>query len=225
MSMLQSFFEIGCDKSLFEGLNISRETELCEEYMGKFPVVSISLKGVEGASYPSACDAMRYIVGMEVSRFSFFSESEKFTQEDKRMYNALVNVENGLFIMSESVLMVSLQTLTKLLEKHYGVKVLVLIDEYDVPLDKAFQYGYYDKMILLIRNLFGNVLKSNNSLFFAVLTGCLRISKESIFTGLNNLKIFSITNVPFDEYFGFTDDKVKELLEYYKLSEHYPSIR
>lgn len=225
MSMLQSFFEVGCDKSIFEGLDISREAELCEEYMGKFPVISISLKGVEGASYTSACDAMRYIIGMEASRFSFLAESEKLTQEDKRMYSALVEVNNGLFTMSESVLVSSLQTLTKLLEKHYGVKVLVLIDEYDVPLDKAFQYGYYDKMILLIRNLFSNVLKSNNSLFFAVLTGCLRISKESIFTGLNNLKIFSITNVAFDEYFGFTDDEVKDLLEYYNLSEHYPSIR
>ena len=225
MSMLQSFFEIGCDKAIFEGLDISRETELCEKYMGKFPVISISLKGVEGASYTSACDAMRYIIGMEASRFSFLAESEKLTQEDKRMYSALVEVNNGLFTMSESVLVASLQTLTKLLEKHYGVKVLVLIDEYDVPLDKAFQYGYYEKMILLIRNLFSNVLKSNNSLFFAVLTGCLRISKESIFTGLNNLKIFSITNVAFDEYFGFTDDEVKELLEYYNLSEHYPSIR
>lgn len=168
---------------------------------------------------------MRYIIGMEASRFSFLAESEKLTQEDKRMYRALVEVNNGLFTMSESVLVSSLQTLTKLLEKHYGVKVLVLIDEYDVPLDKAFQYGYYDKMILLIRNLFSNVLKSNNSLFFAVLTGCLRISKESIFTGLNNLKIFSITNVAFDECFGFTDDEVKDLLEYYNLSEHYPSIR
>ena len=225
MSMLQSFFEIGCDKAIFDGLDISREAEFCEEYMGKFPVISISLKGVEGASYTSACDAMRYIIGMEASRFSFLAEREKLTQEDKSMYSALVEVKNGLFTMSESVLVASLQTLTKLLEKHYGVKVLVLIDEYDVPLDKAFQYGYYDKMILLIRNMFSNVLKSNNSLFFAVLTGCLRISKESIFTGLNNLKIFSITNVAFDEYFGFTDDEVKELLDYYNLSEHYPSIR
>lgn len=225
MSMLQSFFEIGCDQTLFEGLNISRETELCEKYMGKFPVISISLKAVEGADYEGACEALCYIIASEAQRFNFLLENPELTDEDKELYRSITKLENGKYTMSEGTLVTSLQILTRLLEKHYGTKVMVLIDEYDVPLDKAFQNGYYEKMVLLIRNLFGNVLKGNDSLYFAVLTGCLRISKESIFTGLNNLKIFSITNVRFDEYFGFTDSEVKELLDYYNLSEHLPSIR
>lgn len=225
MSMLQSFFEIGCDQTLFEGLNISRETELCEKYMGKFPVISISLKAVEGADYEGACEALCYIIASEAQRFNFLLENPELTDKDKELYRSITKLENGKYTMSEGTLVTSLQILTRLLEKHYGTKVMVLIDEYDVPLDKAFQNGYYEKMVLLIRNLFGNVLKGNDSLYFAVLTGCLRISKESIFTGLNNLKIFSITNVRFDEYFGFTDREVKELLDYYNLSEHLPSIR
>lgn len=225
MSMLQSFFEIGCDKTLFDGLNISRDKEFCEEYMGKFPVISISLKGVEGADYEGACEALRYIIGSEALRFSYLLESPNLTEEDKALYRSIIKLEDGRYNMAEGTLLTSLQILTKILEKHYGTKTMVLIDEYDVPLDKAFQNGYYEQMVLLIRNLFNNVLKSNDSLYFAVLTGCLRISKESIFTGLNNLKIFSITNVRFDEYFGFTDQEVKELLEYYGLSEHFSSIK
>ena len=225
MSMLQSFFEIGCDKTLFDGLNISRDKEFCEEYMGKFPVISISLKGVEGADYEGACEALRYIIGSEALRFSYLLESPNLTEEDKALYRSIIKLEDGRYNMAEGTLLTSLQILTKILEKHYGTKTLVLIDEYDVPLDKAFQNGYYEQMVLLIRNLFSNVLKSNDSLYFAILTGCLRISKESIFTGLNNLKIFSITNVRFDEYFGFTDQEVKELLEYYGLSEHFSSIK
>ncbi|MDD7114571.1 MAG: AAA family ATPase [Lachnospiraceae bacterium] len=225
MSMLQSFFEIGCDKTLFDGLNISRDKEFCEEYMGKFPVISISLKGVEGADYEGACEALRYIIGSEALRFSYLLESPNLTEEDKALYCSIIKLEDGRYNMAEGTLLTSLQILTKILEKHYGTKTMVLIDEYDVPLDKAFQNGYYEQMVLLIRNLFSNVLKSNDSLYFAVLTGCLRISKESIFTGLNNLKIFSITNVRFDEYFGFTDQEVKELLEYYGLSEHFSSIK
>lgn len=225
MSMLQSFFEIGCDKTLFDGLNISRDKEFCEEYMGKFPVISISLKGVEGADYEGACEALRYIIGSEALRFSYLLESPNLTEEDKALYRSIIKLEDGRYNMAEGTLLTSLQILTKILEKHYGTKTMVLIDEYDVPLDKAFQNGYYEQMVLLIRNLFSNVLKSNDSLYFAVLTGCLRISKESIFTGLNNLKIFSITNVRFDEYFGFTDQEVKELLEYYGLSEHFSSIK
>ena len=225
MSMLQSFFEIGCDKTLFDGLNISRDKEVCEEYMGKFPVISISLKGVEGADYEGACEALRYIIGSEALRFSYLLESPNLTEEDKALYRSIIKLEDGRYNMAEGTLLTSLQILTKILEKHYGTKTMVLIDEYDVPLDKAFQNGYYEQMVLLIRNLFSNVLKSNDSLYFAVLTGCLRISKESIFTGLNNLKIFSITNVRFDEYFGFTDQEVKELLEYYGLSEHFSSIK
>lgn len=225
MSMLQSFFEIGCDKTLFDGLNISRDKEVCEEYMGKFPVISISLKGVEGADYEGACEALRYIIGSEALRFSYLLESPNLTEEDKALYCSIIKLEDGRYNMAEGTLLTSLQILTKILEKHYGTKTMVLIDEYDVPLDKAFQNGYYEQMVLLIRNLFSNVLKSNDSLYFAVLTGCLRISKESIFTGLNNLKIFSITNVRFDEYFGFTDQEVKELLEYYGLSEHFSSIK
>lgn len=228
MSMLQAFFEIGCDRTLFEGLRIAQEKELCDAYMGQFPVVSISLKSVDGLTFGSACSAMRSVIGNEAMRFHFLKESPVLTEEEKVRYRQLIEIDKTgreVYAMSDATLSVSLQTLTALLSKHYGCKVILLIDEYDVPLDKAFQAGYYDEMVSLIRNLLGNVLKTNKNLQFAVLTGCLRISKESIFTGLNNLNVLSITDVHFDEYFGFTDNEVKELLDYYGLSEHYASIR
>lgn len=227
MNMLKSFFEIGCDKNLFQGLSISKEKELCENYMGQFPVIFISLKGVEGLFFDAACKGLANIIGMEALRFSFLKDSPKLTEDEKALYSGYTHVKEGNFTTASNIdsLAASLKRLSALLEKHYEKKVILLIDEYDVPLDKAFQYGYYEEMVSLMRNLLGNVLKTNSSLYFAVLTGCLRISKESIFTGLNNLKVMSITNAQFDEYFGFTDSEVKEMLEYYGLSEHYDSVK
>lgn len=226
MSMLKSFFEIGSDGALFEGLNIAQEAELCCEYMGKFPVIYITLKGVDGASFSAAKEILRFVTGVEAGRFSFLADSDKLTEAQKMSYRALVEVNaDGNYSMSDTALEHSLLTLTSLLWKHYGTKVIVLIDEYDVPLDKAFQSGFYDEMLQLLRNFLGNVLKTNDSLQFAVLTGCLRISKESIFTGLNNLRVNTITDALYDEYFGFTDADVKKLLEYYRLSAHYDQIK
>lgn len=226
MNMLQSFLEIGCDKSLFNGLKVSREKELCEEYMGKFPVISLTLKNVEGLNFESARKSLKNTLGMEAWRLSALAESSRLTEEEKNSYKALTVVDDhGDFKMSDATMEKALLILTVLLEKHYGKKAVLLIDEYDVPLDKAFQYGYYDEMVSLIRNMFGNVLKTNSSLFFAVLTGCLRIAKESIFTGLNNFNVFSITSVQFDEFFGFTDDEVAEMLKYFGLSDYHETIR
>ena len=230
MSILKTFFEIGCDKKLFQGLKISEEKELCEKYMGQFPVISVSLKGGEGRSFEFAREALKGVIGDEARRFSFLSNSENLSEKDKAAYERLVEISTetgngGIYAMSENVLVSGLLTLSALLHKHYGKKVILLIDEYDVPLDKAFQYGYYEEMVSLIRNLLGNALKTNTSLYFAVLTGCLRISRESIFTGLNNLKVMSITNVQFDEYFGFTDSEVKEMLNSYGLADHFDSVK
>ena len=226
MSMLKAFFEIGGDSALFEGLKISEKKELCEKYMGQFPVISISLKSVEGLSFEAAKKALKDILGVEAGRFYFLTKSSKLTAEEIESYKALLRVgETGDFLMSDTAMEKALLRLSSLLCKHYGKQVILLIDEYDVPLDKAFQYGYYDEMVSLIRNMFGNALKTNPNLYFAVLTGCLRISKESIFTGLNNLKVLTLTDVRFDEYFGFTDTEVKDMLEYYGLSEHYGEVK
>lgn len=226
MSMLKAFFEIGGDSALFEGLKISEKKELCEKYMGQFPVISISLKSVEGLSFEAAKKALKDILGVEAGRFYFLTKSSKLTNEEIESYKALLRVgETGDFLMSDTAMEKALLRLSLLLHKHYDKQVILLIDEYDVPLDKAFQYGYYDEMVSLIRNMFGNALKTNPNLFFAVLTGCLRISKESIFTGLNNLKVLTLTDVRFDEYFGFTDTEVKDMLEYYGLSEHYGEVK
>lgn len=223
MSMLKCFFEIGSEPALFDGLGIMQEKNLCEEYMGKFPVISISLKSVDGLKCESAIAALRTVIGNEAGRFRFLRESSKLDEDDKNSYNQLVNVEikgNTKYNMTDAVLTDSLQTLSQLLAKHYDQKVILLIDEYDVPLDKAFQAGYYDEMVSLIRNLLGNVLKTNDSLYFAVLTGCLRISKESIFTGLNNLKVHTISDTRYDEFFGFTNADVDEMLRFYDLSSY-----
>lgn len=225
MSMLKAFFEIGSDRALFDGLKIAQETELCEKYMGKFPVVSITLKSVDGLNYKDAYTALRRVIGREASRFSFLAESRHLLPGEKAMYHALTCVKDGAFMMSEEVLTDSIRTLSELLAKHYSSKVILLIDEYDVPLDKAFQAGYYDEMVSLIRNLFSNALKGNEYLYFAVLTGCLRISKESIFTGLNNLKAHTIADGRYDEYFGFTDEDVREILKFYGLTDHADAIR
>ena len=228
MSMLKCFFEVGSDPALFDGLRITQETALCEKYMGKFPVISISLKSVDGLNFQAASAALRTVIGDEAGRFRFLRESAKLDADDKNSYNQLINVEtkgNEKYAMSDAALIDSLKTLSHLLSKHYGQKVILLIDEYDVPLDKAFQGGYYDGMVSLIRNMFGNVLKTNDNLYFAVLTGCLRISKESIFTGLNNLKVHTISDVRYDEFFGFTDTDVDEILKFYGLSSFKDAIR
>ena len=228
MSMLKCFFEIGGKKELFEGLKIAQEKELCEKYMGQFPVISISLKSVDGPDYQAACDALCTVIGNEAGRFRFLQESKQLDEEERNAYRRLIRVDvkgEANFALTHAALVDSLKTLCRLLEKHYQRKVIVLIDEYDVPLDKAFQSGYYDKMIGLIRNMLGNVLKTNDSLYFAVLTGCLRISKESIFTGLNNLKIHTVSDTRYDEYFGFTDEDVDELLDFYGLTAYKDVVR
>lgn len=228
MSMLKSFLEIGRDPTLFDGLEISREEKLCEEYMGRFPVISISLKNVDGQTFEAASAKLRNVIGKEAMRFQFLLESERLSDAEKDSYRKLIRIEEdsqAIFDMADAVLTDSLQTLSQLLSKHYDRKVVLLLDEYDVPLDKAFQNNYYDEMVLLIRSLFGSVLKTNDSLYFAVLTGCLRISKESIFTGLNNLKVHGISDVRYDEYFGFTESDVKAMLDFYGLSSHRDEIR
>ena len=225
MSMLKCFFEIGTDKSLFDGLKIAENKELCAEYQGQFPVIFISLKSVDGLTFEAAAAALRRLIGREASRFGFLLQSNQLDTDDKKLYRALTAVEGGTFSMADDVLADSLKTLSQLLAKHYGRKVVILIDEYDVPLDKAFQGGYYDEMVSLIRNLFGNALKTNDNLQFAVLTGCLRISKESIFTGLNNLNVMTVSDPYFCDSFGFTDDDVKELLDYYGLGAYHDAMR
>ena len=225
MSMLRYFFEIGTDPALFDGLYISQNKKLCEEYLGKFPVVFLSLKNVDGLTYERAVYRLTELVGMEAERFSFLSQSAKLAENEKDRYRALTALQNGRFTMSEDVLISSLQVLSQLLYRHFGKKVIVLIDEYDVPLDKAFQHGYYRQMAALIRGLFGQLLKTNDSLQFAVLTGCLRVSKESIFTGLNNFKVLSITDARFDEQFGFTEEEVRKLLAFYHLESHLSEIK
>ena len=228
MSMLKCFFEVGADPALFDGLKIMQDKELCEKYMGKFPVISISLKDVDGRDFESASAALRTIIGNEAARFRFLNSSDRLTDDEKESYAQLTEVgssQGGIYTMTEKVAAASLKTLSQLLSRHFGQKVILLIDEYDVPLDKAFQSGYYDEMLSLMRNVLGNALKTNDSLYFAVLTGCLRISKESIFTGLNNLKIHTISDVRYDEYFGFTNSDVDELLESYGLSSYKGVIR
>ena len=228
MSMLKCFFETGNDPTAFDGLKIMEEKDLCEKYMGKFPVISISLKSVDGLTYESASVALRTVIGNEAGRFRFLKNSDKLTNDEKEAYAQLTKVgssQGGIYTMTEKIAEASLQTLSLLLSRHYGQKVILLIDEYDVPLDKAFQGGYYDEMVNLIRNLLGNALKTNDSLYFAVLTGCLRISKESIFTGLNNPKVHTISDLRYDEYFGFTNADVDEILKFYGLSSYKDVIR
>ena len=225
MSMLRYFFEIGTDKTLFDGLYISQNEKICEEYTGKFPVIFLSLKSVEGLNFESAKYRLCDLVGKEAERFRFLLESDKLTENEKRRYCAIIAMQDGKYVMSEDILISSLQILSELLYKHHGIKTVILIDEYDVPLDKAFQNGYYREMVALIRALFGLALKTNDFLQFAVLTGCLRIAKESIFTGLNNFNVLSVMSPQFDECFGFTDEEVKEMLAYYGLSEHYEQMK
>ena len=226
--MLRCFFECGCRSELFEGLEISRAADYCKKYMGRFPVISITLKGVSAMDFLGAKAMLRTVIGNEAMRFLFLKESPRLSEDEKESYRQLAALDSSgrqKFSMSDDMLADSLYTLSKLLRKHYGQKVILLIDEYDVPLDKARHYGYYDEMVTLIRNLFGTALKTNDSLQFAVLTGCLRIAKESIFTGLNNLNVFSVTDVRFASRFGFTSEDVRQLLGYYHLEDKFETIR
>lgn len=232
MSMLKYFFEIDTDNmlfdnnTLFDGLEISNEKELCQEYMGKFPVISITLKEATGENFTDAKAMFRRVIGKEAMRFQFLLQSNKLTEIEHNLYEALISVDKtGSFTMSDELLKDSLQLLSRLLQKHYSLNVIILIDEYDVPLDKAYQSGYYDSMVELIRVLFGNAFKTNDSLKLAVLTGCLRISKESIFTGLNNFNVYTVKNVRYKEYFGFTDAEVRQMLEYYGFTNQYDAIK
>ena len=220
MSMLKYFFEIGTDPTLFDGLYISQNQELCEEYMGKFPVIFLSLKGVDGLTFDSAKDRFIQLIGNEAQRFRFLLDSDKLTEDDKNIYRALISLHDGKYMMEEEVFISAIKTLSRLLSIHYGKRTIILIDEYDVPLDKAFTHGYYNEMVSLVRGIFGEALKTNDFLQFSVLTGCLRVSKESIFTGLNNFKVLSITDARFDEQFGFTDQEVLKLLSDYYLESH-----
>ena len=225
MSMLRSFFETGSDVSLFDGLYIAENKALCEEYMGKYPVIFLSLKSVEGLNFEDARYRMIELISIEAERFGFLADSEHLSENDRERYKAMISLHNGTNAMDEKVLISSLRILSQLLYKHFGKKTVILIDEYDVPLDKAFQNGFYQEMVSLIRGLFGMALKTNDYLQFAVLTGCLRITKESIFTGLNNFKVLSILDSRFDEQFGFTDCEVKKILEDYHLESHFEETK
>ena len=225
MSMLRSFFETGTDASLFDGLYISGNKEICDEYMGKYPVIFLSLKDVDGLKYENAKYRIMELIGREAERYFFLGDSDRLSENEKEQYKTMIALQNGKYSMDENVLTSSLRLLSHLLFQHYGEKTVILIDEYDVPLDKAFQNGYYQEMVSLIRGLFGMALKTNDSLQFAVLTGCLRISKESIFTGLNNFKVLSILDSRFDEQFGFTDQEVQKILDDYELSSHFKETK
>ena len=232
MSMLKYFFEAGSDVMpfnnglLFDGLEISNEKELCKKYMGKFPVISITLKGATGERFEDAKVMLRRIIGKEAMRFRFLLKSDRIDDAERSQYEALVSMDKtGAFTMSDELLKDSLQTLSQLLQKHYDRDVIMLIDEYDVPLDKAYQSGYYNSMVELVKILFGNAFKTNDSLKFAVLTGCLRISKESIFTGLNNFNVYTVKDVQYNEFFGFLDREVQNLLKYYGFMEKYDAVK
>ena len=226
MSMLKNFFEVDNDNMIFNGLEIAREKELCEEYMGKFPVISITLKGATGENFEEAKVMLRRIIGKEAMRFQFLLESNKIDDTERSQYKALINTDKtGTFTMSDDLLKDSLLMLSHFLQKHYGQDTVMLVDEYDVPLDKAYQAGYYNSMVEFIRGLFGNAFKTNDSLKFAILTGCVRISKESIFTGLNNFSVYTVKDIQYNEFFGFTDTEVRQMLEYYGFMEKYHTIK
>ena len=225
MSMLKTFFEICTDKAFFDGLYITQNKVLCEQHLGKYPVIFLSLKDVAGLTFEEAVDMLVQLIGREAKRFSFLQNSPQLSVDEQEQYKSLIAIKNGKHWMDKGLLASSLIVLSQLLCQHYGQKVIILIDEYDVPLDKAFQSGYYREMVSLIRSLFGQALKTNSFLQFAVLTGCLRVSKESIFTGLNNFKVHSVDDVRYDEEFGFTDDEVRRLLADYGLSDRFPEVK
>ena len=218
MSMLKSFFEIGADKTLFDQLYIAANKELCEEHMGQYPVIFLSLKGVDGLNFEEAKSMLKITIRTEAQRHYELKKSEKVSEENRKLFNDILSGQ-------DERIEDSLRMLSQILFEHYGKKSIILIDEYDVPLDKAFQHGYYKGMVSLLRGLFGQALKTNEFLQFAVLTGCLRVSKESIFTGLNNFKVLSIADVRFDEQFGFTDEEVRKLLKDYDLEDYFSEAK
>lgn len=218
MSMLKSFFEIGTDKTLFDQLYIAANKELCEEYMGQYPVIFLSLKGVDGLNFEEAKSMLKITIRTEAQRHYELKKSEKVSEENRKLFNDILSGE-------DERIEDSLRMLSQILFEHYGKKSIILIDEYDVPLDKAFQHGYYKEMVSLLRGLFGQALKTNEFLQFAVLTGCLRVSKESIFTGLNNFKVLSIADIRFDEQFGFTDEEVRKLLKDYDREDYFSEAK
>lgn len=220
MSTLKCYLDLQSDPALFDGLAITKDGELCERFQGQYPVVSISLKAVDAESYSVALSMMAFVVNREAVRFSYLADSDRLSEQDKANYRELLNPD-----MDAGTIMGSLYRLTSMLERHHGRKVVVLIDEYDVPLAKANEQGFYDQMVHLMRGFLGNALKTNDSLQLAVLTGCLRVAKESIFTGLNNFRVYSITDERFDRYYGFTDDEVSEMLRYYGLEDHAETVR
>jgi hypothetical protein len=226
MSMLKYFFEAGSDSTLFDGLAISTEKKIFDEYMGKFPVVSISLKGVSGTNFGEAKGMLRGIIGNEALRFESLLQNNCLSETEYQRYKKMISLDDkGTFAMPDELLKDSLLLLSRILHKHYKQKVIMLIDEYDVPLDRAYRSGYYDEMVEFIRGLFGQALKTNDSLYFAVLTGCLRVSKESIFTGLNNFNVYTVKDAPYNEFFGFTDREVRKVLDYYGFTERYNAIK
>lgn len=226
MSMMKCFFEIGCDRTIFDGLFISGEKALCDEYMGRFPVISLTLKGVSGRTFDEAKGMLRNVIAREAMRFQFLLQSDNMSEVERQLYRTLIGVnEKGMFTMSDDMLKDSLLMLSQFLQKHYSKNVIILVDEYDVPLDKAYQSGYYDDMVELVRGLFGSAFKSNECLYFAVMTGCLRVSKESIFTGLNNFNVCTVRDVQYNEYFGFTDMEVRDILRFYDRMDRYDSIK
>ncbi|WP_022756634.1 AAA family ATPase [Butyrivibrio fibrisolvens] len=225
MSMLKAFFDLKADKNLFEGLKISENKDMCDKYLGKYPVISVTLKDVSGCNIAEAKSQIKTIIGKEALKYSYVLDNNSLSDEEKSMYQAIIEVKNGEFVMDDMVLRNSLMNLTHIIHKHYDRKVILLIDEYDVPLDKAHLGGYYDEMSILIRDILSMVLKSNDSLKLSVLTGCLRIAKESIFTGLNNLRVQSISDVGFSEWFGFTDEEVESLLAYYGFTDKHDIVR
>lgn len=220
MSMLEQFFSLNGKPELFEGLQIMGEPELCQKYMGQYPVISLSLKGINAVSYETAFKIAVRGINESAAMVDYLEQSERLTKNDKESYRELLKRD-----MDEAEFYVSLRELSRLLAKHFDKKVIILIDEYDVPLAKAYENGYYDQMIFMMRNFLEQALKTNRNLQFAVLTGCMRISRESIFTGLNNFQVLSISDVGFDEYFGFTDNEVRQLLCYYRQEQSYGSIR
>ncbi len=226
MSMLKCFFETGSDRTIFDGLEIAGDTELCDRYFGKFPVISLSLKSAEGRTFDKTRKKLQSIIGNEAVRFSFLLDSDRLNDTERQQYAKLIELDDvGEFAMAGEMLENSLLMLSRFLQKHYGQKTIILIDEYDVPLDKAYQSGYYDTMVDYIRTLFGQALKTNSSLYFAVLTGCLRISKESIFTGLNNFNVYTVKDVQYNEYFGFTDADVRNMLACYGFTDKYDIVK
>ena len=226
MSMLKCFFETGSDRIIFDGLEIAGDAELCERYFGKFPVISLSLKSAEGRTFDKTRKKLQSIIGNEAVRFSFLLDSDRLNDTERQQYAKLIELDDvGEFAMAGEMLENSLLMLSRFLQKHYGQKTVILIDEYDVPLDKAYQSGYYDTMVDFIRTLFGQALKTNSSLYFAVLTGCLRISKESIFTGLNNFNVYTVKDVQYNEYFGFTDVDVRNMLTCYGFTDKYDIVK